>query len=231
VPAWDGVRTSIDGHSLVVAVIGGRPYDANDPCTLDYRAHTTESSDEIRIQVVGIRPVQPGQDYVCTDEGHERLIDVPLSTPLDQRRVVNSDDGRDHVVFDGTALEEPSTLPAGWTRRSDWPGYTPGSWSQTWGPPPNCTTPQAQPLTLIQGGPDVVSHDPLLNDPSLTTSDVAVIGLPAQLRVASHGQISLTWTTPAGSFALRSGPACVNDQPPTSDSLLAVAEHLRRRDD
>jgi hypothetical protein len=231
--SWMGARTSRDGRSLVLVIIGGPAYRAGDHCTVDYRADVTETESEVRLRIVARRP-KPSGDYSCNTRGHSRLIEVGLAQPFGDRRLVEEQFAREQPVFDGSHLLDPGWLPGDWSLLHEAPGYPePESvryWSRTWGqpsPPPtddHCT-PSPTPVTLTQGPADRVERYP--SNGERPTDRYEVRGQDATYYTGGSANITrLAWTEGDRGYVLASGDRCVGDTPPTPELLVRIANSL-----
>lgn len=219
----------------MIAIIGGRRYEAGDPCTVDYRAEVTESESEVRLQIVARSP-KPSGDYACTSEGHSRLIEVGLAQALGNRRLIEAQFGREQPVFDGSQLLEPGWLPADWSLLYEAPGYPePESaryWRRTWGqpsPPPtdNHCTPSPTPVALTQGLADLVDRYP--SNGERPTDRYEVRGHQATYFTGGSANVTrLAWTEGDRGYVLASGDRCAGDAPPAAELLLRIADSLRQ---
>ena len=225
--SWSGARTTDDG--LLISFVGGREYEAGNPCTVEYSDRTEETDHDVRVEIVARTPVPSPSDepVACTSEGHFRTLTIPLTRPLGDRRLVEVQFDRIQPVFDGATLLEPETLPAGWSLLFEGPGHPhpeeATSWARTWGPPmppPNegSCTPSPAPVTLTQGPPGIVDQPAPNGERTVATHDVG----GAQATYAESDTANsrrLTWVARDIGFVLSSSDRCVGD-PPTSPAFL-----------
>lgn len=235
--SWTGARTSPDGRALVITFVGGRPYQAGDPCTVDYRGEVTETATEVRLRVFARSP-KPAGSYTCTMEGHTRKMTVRLAQPFGHRHLIEEQFNREQPVFDGAQLLEPSSLPSGWQLLTESAGYpdqeTARYWSRTWGqpaPPPtgDRCTPSPAPVTLTQGPADLVARYP--SNGERPTGSYDVRGHQATyFSGASAGITRLAWTEGDRGFVLGSAGRCAGDTSPSADDLVRFARSLEPND-
>lgn len=231
--SWVGARTSADGTSLVVAIIGGPPYRAGDHCTVDYRADVAETDSDVRLRIIARSPT-PTEDHDCDAMGHQRLIEVELAQAFGDRRLIEEQFDRQQPVFDGSELLEPGWLPGDWSLLYEGPGYPdPESamyWSRTWGqpsPPPtddHCT-PSPTPVTLTQGPADLVERYPSSGE--RPTDRYEVRGHEATYFNGGSAHVTrLAWVEGDRGRVLASDVRCVGDPPPSPELLVQIASSL-----
>ena len=230
--SWSGARTTKEGDVLI-AFVGGKPYQEGNGCTVDYSADVTESDEEVRVDITARSPAPPaGEPVACTLEGYVRTLTVDLERPLGDRRLIEGQFDQVQPVFDGASLREPAALPEGWSQRSEGPRpERSSSWSRTWGPaspPPvdgRCT-PAPAPVTLTQGPPAIVEQAAPHGERVVATHDVG----GAEVTYAEGERANsrrLTWVADGIGFVLTSSDRCVGDPPTDVERLLEIARSLR----
>lgn len=235
--SWTGARTTDDG--LLMTLVGGKPYAAGNPCTVEYSARTEESDDEVRVGITATSPAPPPEDadlpLACTAEGHFRTVAVDLARPLGTRRLVEAQFDRAQPVFDGSTLLEPGELPEGWSQLSEGPGFPRlgalSSWSRTWGPPEppptdgHCT-PAPAAVTLTQGPPAIAEGPAPNGERTVSTHDVGGVEATYAEAEAANSR-RLTWVAGGLGFVLTSVNRCVGDPPTPVETLVDLARSLR----
>jgi len=165
--AWMAARTSGDGRTLRIVIVGGPPYRSGDPCSSELSAAVGEETDQQVTLAVTARSPKVDREFGCSAVGYIRSVEVALEQPLAGRAVVDAD-GTPHEVFDGTALLDP-VVPDGWTVTSEgaggaWPDALP-SWIRTWSLPTDVAG--AQPPSSCVGGPSSLAVTQGAGDASL----------------------------------------------------------------
>lgn len=228
--SWSGGRTSPDGESLLIALVGGPEYREGNPCTVAYDAEVEETPSEVRLKMLSARPPARGE-FGCTEEGHFRTVQVDLAAPLGTRRLVEVQFDREQPVFDGSRLLKPTWLPDGFSLRHEGAGYpnpeAVTSWQRTWVGPGRAPDgdPCQSPISLTQGPAALVEEYPSNGEQARRTDDVR--GATASYYDGgSAGVIRLAWTHGDEGFVLASMPSCVGDVPASEETLVRIARSL-----
>lgn len=231
--SWSGARTSLDGRSLLIALVGGPEYREGQPCTVAYDADVDESPSEVRLTMLSASPRAQGE-VGCTSEGHFRSVQVTLAEPLGARRLIEVQFDREQPVFDGARLLEPTWLPDGYALRTEGPGYPAPeevrSWQRIWSgaerpPQDNRCAPGASPISLTQGSASLVEEYPSNGEEPRRTHDVG--GATATYYDGGTMGINrLAWTRGEEGFVLASMPSCADDTPAAEDTLVRIARGL-----
>lgn len=232
--SWTGARTSADGRSLLVTLVGGPHYREVDGCSVAYSADVEETLSSVRLTLLSARPPVVGE-VTCSSVGHFRTVEVPLDAPLGGRRLIEVQFDREQPVFDGSRLLEPGWLPEGFTLRTEGPGYPNPeqvrSWQRVWaGPqrPPRdgrCTPGDAA-IALTQGDAVLVDEYPSNGEQPRRTHDVG--GATATFYDGGRmGVTRLTWIRGGEGFVLSSTPGCAGDTAASEEVLLRIARGLK----
>lgn len=228
--SWSGARTSPDGESLLIALVGGPEYREGNPCTVAYDAEVEETPSGVRLTMLSASPPARA-GYGCTEEGHFRTVQVDLAAPLGTRRLVEVQFDREQPVFDGSRLLKPTWLPDGLTLRHEGAGYPNPeevrSWQRTWAGPDRVSQgdPCQSPISLTQGAAALVEEYPSLGEQARRTHDVR--GATATYYDGdSVGVTRLAWTEGDEGFVLASTPSCVGDVPASEETLVRIARNL-----
>jgi len=230
---WEGARTSADGRSILITFTGGPQFDADDHCTVAYRAVVNETPSEVRVEVLSASPSSWGGGS-CNDMGHVRTLDIDLTQPLAGRRLVQVDVERERPVFDGSRLVEPSWLPDGWELTSERPGYpdpeSVTSWARAWAgqrPPPvrgRCISTDTG-LLLTQGSTDLLDKQRSIGDNPVRAHDVNG-HLASYQEGGQPPSARLSWSDGERGFVLDAVPGCEGDAPASEEKLLRFARGL-----
>ena len=231
---WEGARTSADGRSILITVMGGPELDADDHCTMAYRAVVDETPSEVRVEVLSASP-SSWSGGSCNDAGYMRAIDVDLAQPLAGRRLVQVDGERERPVFDGSLLVEPSWLPDGWKLKFDGPGYPNPervtSWARRWAadrPPPvgrRCIPTEAG-ILLTQGSKDLPEAQRSIGDNPVRAHDLN--GHTASYQEGGQPPSArLSWSDGEHGFVLETQSGCEGDTLPSEETLLRFTRGLR----
>lgn len=234
--SWDSARTSADGREVLIVLVGGRPFDAADPCSVDYRAVVDETTDAVRISIESRSPPPPAGPLVCTLEGHNRTVGAELDAPLDGRALIEDQFDRVQPVFDGARLYQPSWLPDGWDLAAEGMGFLGErgdgrSWSRGWaGPTPeprdgDCAG-SGEGISLIQADAAIVEADPPHDLKPAGTYDVNG-AVATHWTGGPYDRQALTWSIGDEGFVLGPEPACSDDAAASFDRLLRFARGLR----
>jgi hypothetical protein len=229
--AWSGARTDDFDRTVRMFLVGAAPYEPGNPCTADYKASVEETATEVRVAFIGRRP--PGQ-VDCDAVGHQRSIEVALTSPLGDRTLIALDKPRH--VYDPSNLMVVTWLPVGWQQLSEWPGtfgtQSSPAWLRTFGAPrpetggDHCATAEAWfvltdvPASLLdQYGKqptevDSGHHDVHGATAVLYTDDAA-------------GSRRLVWQTGDHGLVLAATLQCVGDTLPPVDTMVKFARTLR----
>jgi hypothetical protein len=236
--SWQGVRTMADPTKLVVAVVGAAAYEPGNPCTADYAAFPIETAKEVRLRFTSRSPswsTAPGVTG-CDDIGYSRLIEVQLREPLGERKLVEAQFGREHPVFDGSSLFEPTWLPDGMKLVSEQPGYpepeTARYWQRTWAEEReadadgNCVGTRP-PVMVTQGPADLLERHPATGLKEREPGTVR--GVPATYASNDEGDMSdLRWVEDGTGIVLTSFRSCDRDTAMPHSTLVRIAESLAR---
>ena len=225
-----GVRTSSDGRSLLIVLVGGPEYREGNPCTVAYDAEVEETPFEVRLTMLSASPPARGE-FACTDEGHFRTVQVDLAAPLGTRRLIEVQSDREQPVFDGSRLLEPTWLPDRFSLRHEGPGYPNPeevrSWQRTWAGAGRASQgdPCPSPISLTQSSAGLVEEYPSSGEQAGGTHEVR--GATATYYDGgSVGVTRLAWTEGDEGFVLASMPSCVGDVPASAQTLVRIARSL-----
>ena len=227
---WLGARTGADGRSLVVAFVGGAPYEEGVPCTVDYALEVEEDTGEVRIRIVQVVHPALRLPEACRAAGYFRTVEAVLAEPLGDRRVVDTEFGVERPVFDGRRLADPPALPPGWRLQREQGGYpdpaAATTWERLWAPDrpadtERCTGAPAG-IGLVEGEPAVLDAY-LDGSPVVGTFDVR--GNEATARASSQRR-DLSWVEGGQEYFLSSTLGCDLDTLATIDELVAFARGL-----
>lgn len=234
--SWDSARTSADGRELLIVLVGGRPFDAADSCSVDYRAVVEETTDAVRISIDSRSPPPPAGPLVCTAEGHTRMVWAELDAPLDGRTLIEDQFDRVRPVFDGARLYQPSWLPDGWDLGAEGTWFLGErgdgrSWSRGWfGPTPEpvdgACAGSGQGISLIQADVAIAEENPPYALEPTGTYDVNG-ALATHWTGGPYDLQALTWSIGGEGFVLSPDPACSDDAATSLDRLLRFARGLR----
>ena len=233
---WAATRTSSDGRQLLIMFTGGAPYDATNPCTIEYTATVAETDETVKVRIVGHSPPipSPASEIAvgCGSLGYGRQVTAQLRAPLAGRRVIEATSGAQQAVFDGASLVDVGWLPDGWVLKGEGVAFpTVDSslvWSRGWGPEQASGTNTActSGVGLIEGPADLVAQIPSVmgGDEVLGTYDVqgAIATLSTSLTRLSQ---RLAWALNGRGFTLVS-TTCQGDSPTSVDVLLHIARSL-----
>lgn len=236
--SWQGARTSADGRSLLIALVGGPIYAKSDPCSVAYRASVIESATEVRVRILEQRPLRSATaSPACTSEGHLRNLSVGLAAPFESRKLIDSQFDRQVSVFDGSILATPTWIPPGWTEGPETTALTSGPpppWTRSWTPPRPAPkagrcTPAQNDLSLAES-PGLSATQPPARS-YFTVDRPTIHGVTADYSVehppGSDDSIArLVWVERGQTLVLSSMPGCAGDTLLPEDTLLHFAEAL-----
>jgi len=104
--SWEGARTANGGLDIVIQLVGGPEWKAEDPCSVAYHVQVTETATQVRVQLgqstpPDRRPRAPGGSiYECDLVGYSRSVTAHLTRPLGFRQVVEAQFDRIQPVLD-----------------------------------------------------------------------------------------------------------------------------------
>jgi hypothetical protein len=212
----------------MIVLSGGPALDGTDPCTVDYVASVEETETEVRVTVSGRSP-EARETYSCQGKSYPRELQITLSAPLGERRLIETQFDTEHPVFDTASLLSPQPLPDGWTRLYEGPGPDHvNSWSQAWGPAESPTsaglcTSSPEMLRLTQGPKDIGKAYPATG--AAPAGQYEVGGRKATL-YEGPGTTLLIWSADASGYVLETSPKCDGGAQDTADALLTFANSL-----
>jgi hypothetical protein len=112
---WTAARLDGSGQQLVVYFTGGGPPDAPiSPCSPRYQGRAAVTGTTMTVTVDALARAPLPSQVICGAVGYERSVAVGLPEPLGGRSVVDGATGKVRPVVDGSALRQPSSLPAGY---------------------------------------------------------------------------------------------------------------------
>lgn len=224
--SWSAARTVAGKpNELLVFVVGGPEYEAQNPCSVRYEPRVTEAADEVALAFAAYSPkVTAG--FVCTDEGHFRQIPVTLKEPLGTRRLREVKFNRVQPVWDGNRLYEPTWLPDRFTLRTEDGDHDKlAYWSRTFMAERSIVDgackPGPQSLDLLQSAPTPLQPYP-------AARQVQVRGTTGQLEGNEADGKRLSWNEAGQGFQVGAMPGCAGDPPTADDVLIRFAEGLRK---
>jgi hypothetical protein len=153
--SWDVARTSPDGRELLFVFTGAAPYRDDDPCSADYTVDVAETGERVVAEIIERMPNRDNQpDLTCDAVGYGRTARTALAQPLASRPLIDGHTGQPHPPFNGAALLEPSTLPAGWKLQNENGADTVHgpAWVRSYGP----DGATAQGASVRQGPPEML---------------------------------------------------------------------------
>jgi hypothetical protein len=217
ITALQSLSLTTDHRSLAVRFVGGKPYDAADPCSTDYRGLAVEHDGRLQVAVVEVVGLRPTGSVLCDAIGYARELTIALDGPFGGNTVYDMA-GYTHFLAPPPGLVKVDGLPKGWSLRTsrDVEESPTGRWQRIWSPVADPTKDDPQ-VSLIQaiGGPSDVSGG---NE----TRQVTINGLPATLwRFAPTGELLLTWQFGADGMAL-----VANERDFTQEQFLALAASI-----
>jgi hypothetical protein len=218
--AIDKVTLADDGRSLRVDFIGGREFDPNDPCSIDYQGTAKIVRDELEIGVYAQKhPIALSGGAACTMEGHGRSLNLTLNEPF-TGTVVHDLAGQRLLLAPPSQLAEVRALPDGWELRREESllGSLTPRWQRIWSPDRDPWQSDGDSmLTLIQafGGPVEITG-------GHRVSSVEIHGQPATLALDTpSGELLLVWSLGEDELALTG-----NLRDFSRDEFLSLAESV-----
>lgn len=96
---WDRVTTAADDRTIAIEFGGGPDFDPAHWYTVRYTATFDETEDTVTVLVSGSsRPPPTDTPLLREDRGYPREVQVVLSAPLGDRRVINAATSLAHPV-------------------------------------------------------------------------------------------------------------------------------------
>jgi hypothetical protein len=214
---FDDAILADNGTTLTLRFIGGKEYDASDPCSNHYFAWAREDRGTLDAKIVDDTPPfgqPPETPMACPAIGYSRTITFELAGPFRGARIHDLA-GYDHFVRRPLGAAN-LTIPAGWKPldEGDVEESPTGRWRQSW---TNGEVGEANKgrIDLYQafGGPANVSG-------GAEQRQVEVNGGAATLyRAPDVGELVLVWTLGDDGLAL-----VVNEADFPIDAAIALAE-------
>lgn len=233
--AWSGVRSTTDGTALVIAFVGGPPFDESDACSVEYRGVVDETRDRAEVTLYGRHPTD--EPTACNALGYFRTVTVALREPIGDRTLALEPGDVAPPVFDGSALAVPGWLPEGWSLQREsnrYLGAVPAStWMRVWGPSPTpgpsavpCRGADATAISLTQGPPELLESLPATDAAHQSRQDIH--GHHATYRVDEPNRTAyLYWLEGDQAYVVATRPACNTDTLTTEAALVRFAQALR----
>ena len=224
--SWSAARTVAGKpNELLVFVVGGPKYEADDPCSVRYEPRVTETADEVALSFAAFSP-KTTSNFGCDDMGHFRTIPVTLQSPLGSRRLRDVQFKRVQPVWDGNRLYEPTWLPDGFkllTEDSDHDKLA--YWIRTYAAERSIVdgacAPGPQSLEVFQSAPKLLQPYP-------GAREVQVRGTRGQFEGSEPDGKTLSWNEAGQGFQVGSRAGCAGDPPTADEVLLRFAEGLRK---
>ncbi|MCA1846572.1 MAG: hypothetical protein LC792_25925, partial [Actinobacteria bacterium] len=230
--SWEAARTGNGGRDILIKLIGGPEWKADNPCTVAYHVEVAETATQVRLRIgesspPDRRPPPPsGSVYGCGDVGYDRSITAHLARPLGSRQVVEAQFDRIRPVFDGDSLATVGWLPDSWHQLSEGGSTNSGElqWSRRFGPDlpasaGNRCTPSDSGLVLSEGPVDRTGPPPAAGDD--------VHGTKASYQQYDPRDARLVWTEHDRLYIVASSIRCEGDTIPSKDTMLHFARSLR----
>lgn len=221
----DSARIGVDGRTLTLEFVGGPEYDADDPCTVDYRALVEETTTEVRVHLEERVPPTDLTEVACESMGYFRSAVAELDRPLGDRIVRHEPSGSGVPVADERTIARVESLPDDWVREEPAATFA-GRWQHRFELQADAGTCGTLAVMLYQGPQSML--DEIEPYGRRATSERTIRGNRAEYwRGGSFPTSQLRWIENGQGLILSSDAACERSEPASLGQLVDLAQALR----